>query len=118
MITNYNTELNDNSLVPFNSFLKSNGRSASCGWRWRQQGWITTVNIAGRLYVSQDEVDRFQQRAAAGEFAKRSRTAVFVYDDPVAASIIGRSTAGNTETVGTAEDQKTAVTQVKQAVIG
>jgi hypothetical protein len=93
MITNYNTELNDNSLVPFNSFLKSNGRSASCGWRWRQQGWITTVNIAGRLYVSQDEVDRFQQRAAAGEFSKASRTAVFVYDDPLGSLLKSRPTA-------------------------
>ena len=86
-----NSELNDKTIVPFNSFLKQNGRSASWGWRLRQKGWITTVNIDGRLYVSQAEIDRFHKRAAAGEFARQSRAA-FVYDDPFAAVIKGRST--------------------------
>lgn len=86
-----NTDLNGHALVPFNSFLKQNGRSPSSGWRWRKNGWIKIINISGRLYVSREEIEKFQARAAAGEFARQSRAA-FVYDDPFAAVIKGRST--------------------------
>jgi hypothetical protein len=65
-------ELNGHAILPFNSFLVQTGRSASCGWRWRRKGWITTIDIAGRLYISQQEIERFQKRAAAGEFAKKT----------------------------------------------
>ena len=102
MQTNNSTELNGHALVPFNLFLKQNGRSPSSGWRWRKNGWIQTINIGGRLYVSQDEINRFHSRAAAGEFAKGGRTA-FVYDDPLAASL----KSGAAQEVSSAELTKT-----------
>jgi len=33
---------------------------------------LTTVNICGRHYILRAEIARFNERAAAGEFAKRS----------------------------------------------
>jgi hypothetical protein len=57
-------------IVLFGLFLESLGVTPPTGWRWRKLGWINTINIAGRVYVSRDEIDRFQQRAASGEFSK------------------------------------------------
>jgi hypothetical protein len=65
-------QTHDQSVVPFSTFLEQVGRSATCGWRWRQKGWVETINVAGRLYIAQEEIERFHKRAAAGEFAKRS----------------------------------------------
>ncbi|MGD0814673.1 MAG: hypothetical protein ABSA83_13790 [Verrucomicrobiota bacterium] len=82
----------DNSVVPFRVFLEQVGRSATCGWRWRKNGLIATINISGRLYVSQEEINRFHERAAAGEFAK-GNTRTFVYDQPFAALVKNRPSA-------------------------
>jgi len=57
-------------LVPFSGFLADIGRSAVTGWRMRQSGVITTLNVAGKVYITQDEIRRFEERAIAGEFAK------------------------------------------------
>jgi hypothetical protein len=35
-----------------------------------KKGMLTTVNICGRQYILPAEIARFNQRAAAGEFAK------------------------------------------------
>ena len=61
-------------IVLFGLFLDSLGVTGPTGWRWRKDGWIRTINIAGRVYVSRDEIERFQQRAASGEFAKTHKT--------------------------------------------
>jgi hypothetical protein len=61
-------------IILFGLFLQSLGVTSPTGWRWRKLGWITTLNIAGRVYVSRDEIKRFQQRAAAGEFSKTHKT--------------------------------------------
>jgi hypothetical protein len=60
------------SLVPFNRFLSDLGKSPVTGWRMRQAGLINTVNISGKIYVAEQEIRRFEERAAAGEFAKVS----------------------------------------------
>jgi len=57
-------------IILFNIFLGSLGVTPPTGWRWRKLGWIETLNIAGRVYVSREEINRFQQRAAAGEFSR------------------------------------------------
>lgn len=41
-------------------------------WRFRKRGWLKTVNIAGRNYVTAEELARFLVRARSGEFAKGS----------------------------------------------
>ena len=46
------------------------GRSHVTVWRWRENGWLTTFNIAGRPYVTREAVLEFKRRAEAGEFAK------------------------------------------------
>lgn len=60
-------------LVAFTTWLRSLGRDAVTGWRWRQRGWIQPINIAGRLYVSRDAIGEFERRAKSGEFAKPHR---------------------------------------------
>jgi hypothetical protein len=59
-------------LKPFDSWLKSLGRSAATGWRWRRRGWLRVINIGGRNYVASDEIGRFLQRAEAGEFSRNN----------------------------------------------
>jgi hypothetical protein len=39
-------------------------------WRWRKRGWLTTVNIAGRQYLTRSGIEEFNRRVAAGEFAQ------------------------------------------------
>jgi hypothetical protein len=62
------------SLVSFEKWLQEMAKTPATGWRWRQRGWIRTVNICGRLYLSREEILNFERRAAAGEFAKTHRT--------------------------------------------
>jgi Tfp pilus assembly protein FimT len=62
------------NLIRFDRWLQSIDKTAATGWRWRQRGWIVTVNISGRVYVSRREIKRFEERAASGEFSKRHVT--------------------------------------------
>lgn len=50
-------------------FARQAGVTLTTIWRWRQRGWLKTINIAGRQYVPREEIDRFNTRAAKGEFA-------------------------------------------------
>jgi hypothetical protein len=61
-------------IILFDLFLDSLGVTPPTGWRWRKRGWITTLNISGRVYISRAEISRFQERVAAGEFSKRHVT--------------------------------------------
>jgi hypothetical protein len=61
-------------IVLFDRFLESLGVTSSTGWRWRKLNWLKTLNIAGRVYIARSEIERFQQRVAAGEFAKTHAT--------------------------------------------
>jgi hypothetical protein len=58
------------NLLAFDRWLKDIDRTPATGWRWRNRGWIKTINVCGRLYISRDEIKRFETRAAAGEFSK------------------------------------------------
>jgi hypothetical protein len=49
--------------------MASIGKGRTVGWRWRRQGRIRCENIDGKLYVTQEEIDRFWARVKAGEFA-------------------------------------------------
>src|SRR6266850_4550948 len=61
-------------LVAFNAFCRSCGIAPITGWRFRKKGWIECVNIAGRPYVTSEEIERFKRRAADGEFAAEHKT--------------------------------------------
>jgi len=51
------------------SFCKEVGVSKTTVWRWRKSGWLTTVNICGRPYLTAESVSQFLERARNGEFA-------------------------------------------------
>jgi len=67
--------MNDNKqkLMQSEVFIQNLGISRTTFWRWRKRGWVTSVNIAGRQYISAAEVEKFNQRAQAGQFAATSR---------------------------------------------
>lgn len=57
-------------LVALNSWLTQVGITPVTAWRWRRKGWLKTVNIMGRVYLSDDAITEFKRRAEAGEFSK------------------------------------------------
>lgn len=55
-------------LIAANAWIQQLGKKPITLWRWRNRGWIETINICGRLYISRAEIARFTKRAEAGEF--------------------------------------------------
>ncbi len=58
------------AIVSYDRFLEDNLISAVTGWRYRKRGWLNCINIAGRWYIERAEIERFLERARAGDFAK------------------------------------------------
>lgn len=58
------------AVVSLQKWMADVGVTACTAWRWRKRGWLTTVNIAGRQYLTQVAIDEFNRRAVAGEFAQ------------------------------------------------
>lgn len=58
------------TLVSLQRFAEMLGRSAPTLWRYRRNGWLKTINIAGRPYVTAEDALEFERRASLGEFAK------------------------------------------------
>lgn len=58
------------NLVPFTAWREALSISLSTGHRYRRRGMITVENIFGKLYVTREEIARFEQRASQGEFAR------------------------------------------------
>ena len=56
-------------MVALNKWLRETGVSKITAWRWRKRGWLKTVNVSGRVYVTAEALEEFQRRAEAGEFA-------------------------------------------------
>jgi hypothetical protein len=64
---------NPSDLVPFDSWIKSLGRTRATGHRWRKKfSWLEAgiVNIFGKNYISRAVIAEFERRAAAGEFSR------------------------------------------------
>lgn len=57
-----------------NKWLSELGKTPITGWRWEKRGWIKTVNIAGRRYITDAAIAEFNRRAEAGEFAQEHKT--------------------------------------------
>ena len=57
--------------IALDKFLEESGLSAVTVWRYRRVGWLNTLNICGRHYLTRAEISRFNARAAAGEFSRR-----------------------------------------------
>jgi hypothetical protein len=60
------------NLVSYFGWLGTLDKTRTTGWRWRKNGLIQTVNIFGKLYVTRDEIARFEERAMSGEFHKET----------------------------------------------
>jgi hypothetical protein len=65
-----NSLVDDCPPIPLDKFTEQSGLSPVTIWRFRRAGMLNTINICGRHYVTRSEVRRFNERAAAGEFAK------------------------------------------------
>ena len=58
------------TVVSLTRWLEQVGVTPCTAWRWRKKGWLTTINIAGRRYLTQEAIDEFHRRASAGEFSQ------------------------------------------------
>ncbi len=58
------------ALVALNKWRADMGISNPTCWRWRRAGWLQTINISGRVYVTAAAIAEFTRRAEAGEFSK------------------------------------------------
>jgi predicted site-specific integrase-resolvase len=65
--------MHETHIYSWRKWLRQVGVSPVTGYRWRRRGWITPLNVAGKLYVTAAEVARFERRATAGEFAQSAR---------------------------------------------
>lgn len=50
-------------------YIRQSGLSPATCWRYRKRGWLKTIVIAGRHYVTRDAIAEFNERAQRGEFA-------------------------------------------------
>lgn len=64
---------NSPAVISLNKWLVEVGVRPITAWRWRKRGWLKTVNIAGRQYLTQEAIDEFHCRAVAGEFAQEHK---------------------------------------------
>ena len=71
--------MNDHADIPpidsepplaLDKFIEQSGLSGVTVWRYRRAGWLNTLNICGRHYLTRAEIARFNARAATGEFAR------------------------------------------------
>jgi hypothetical protein len=58
------------AVISLSKWLEQVGVTPCTAWRWRRKGWLKTVNICGRQYLTRAAIDEFHRRAAAGEFAQ------------------------------------------------
>lgn len=58
------------AVVSLSKWLEQVGVTPCTAWRWRKRGWLKTVNICGRQYLTQEAIDEFHRRAVAGKFAQ------------------------------------------------
>jgi hypothetical protein len=60
----------ESAVVSLSKWMEQVGVVPCTVWRWRKKGWLQTVNISGRQYLTASSIAEFNRRAAAGEFAK------------------------------------------------
>jgi predicted site-specific integrase-resolvase len=65
-----NTITDGPAVIALSRWVAQVGVTPLTAWRWRKRGWLKTVNIAGRQYLTQEAIDEFHRRAVAGEFAQ------------------------------------------------
>jgi hypothetical protein len=63
----------EGTIVALNIWLTQVGVAPVTAWRWRRKGWLKTVNIMGRVYLTDEARREFNRRAEAGEFAREHK---------------------------------------------
>lgn len=66
-------DTNGGGLVALSRWCAKVGLAPITAWRFRKRGWLKTVNIAGRVYLTDEAIKEFTKRAEAGEFAKEHK---------------------------------------------
>lgn len=61
------------NVVSLSKWLAEVGVTPCTAWRWRKKGWLKTVNICGRQYLTHEAIEEFSRRAVAGEFPQVHR---------------------------------------------
>ncbi len=61
------------AIISLQKWTEQIGKTACTVWRWRKKGWLKTVNISGRPYLTQAAIEEFHRRAIAGEFAQEHK---------------------------------------------
>ena|SRR5438094_7583479 len=61
--------LNAHPPLSLDLFMRQTGLSPASCWRYRKRGWLKTIVIANRHYVTREAIAEFNERAARGEFA-------------------------------------------------
>lgn len=61
-------------LLALKKWENETGVTATTTWRWRRKGWLKTVNICGRVYVTAEAIANFKHRAQSGEFSQEHTT--------------------------------------------
>jgi hypothetical protein len=69
-IPNPDSEQTSVAVISLAKWLEQVGITPITAWRWRKKGWLKTVNIAGRQYLTEEAINDFRQRAIAGEFSQ------------------------------------------------
>lgn len=65
--------LNAHPPLALDKYLQESGISPVTAWRYRRKGWLKTVNICGRHYLTREAIADFNRRAQSGEFGKLPR---------------------------------------------
>jgi hypothetical protein len=47
------------------------GVSKTTLWRYRRNGWLKTINVLGKLYVTRESIAEFEAMMRSGELAKK-----------------------------------------------
>jgi hypothetical protein len=89
--------ISDPNILSYRKFLAETGVSNTTGWRWAKQGWISPFNIAGRLYVTREQIAAFRTRAANGEFAKAATGAAARVDSSFKTTVQASAHPGGSE---------------------
>jgi hypothetical protein len=69
-----NSEPASTIVISLSKWRKQVGVTHCTVWRWRKKGWLKTINIAGRQYLTQEAIAEFNQRAASGDFFQAHKT--------------------------------------------
>ena len=46
------------------------GVSKTTFWRFRRNGWLKTINVLGKLYITREAIAEFEAMMCSGELAK------------------------------------------------